>query len=275
MIAVVDDLGRELRLAASPRRIVSLVPSLTETLFALGAGAAVVAVTRFCVEPADAVASLPKVGGTKNPDLAAIVALAPDLVVMNAEENRREDFETLVARGLACFVTEPKTVVDGIRTIARLGEAVGCAAAAHALTSEQTTRVESVRAVVAGRRPVRYFCPIWRKPWMSFNSDTYAHDMLRLAGGSNVCGAMGERYPTVGLPAVAAALPEVVLLPDEPYHFTPRDLSALPELAETPALRQGRVHFVDGKSLSWYGPRMAGGLEQFVALLGAATNDEA
>jgi ABC-type Fe3+-hydroxamate transport system substrate-binding protein len=261
-----DDLGRAIEVPTRPNRIVSLVPSLTETLFALGAGPRVVAVTRYCEEPAVRVAALPKVGGTKNPDLTAIAALAPDLVIMNAEENRREDFDALAAAGLRVFVTEPKTIIDGVRGIAQLGRIAGCRAEGEALAAEQTTRVRATLAQVHGRRPVRYFCPIWRKPWMAFNADTYAHDMLRAAGGMNVCGEAVARYPVVTLAEIAAAAPEVVLLPDEPYHFAEKDRPALAPLAATPALRHGRVHFVDGKALAWYGPRIADGLARFAAL---------
>lgn len=269
---LVDDIGRTVELAATPERIVSLVPSLTETLFAIGAGPRVVAVTRYCEEPAADVARVPKVGGTKNPDLRAIADLAPDVVVMNAEENRREDFEALAAAGLSVFVTEPKTILDGIRSIAQLGELAGRPEGA-ALAAEQERRVRATLAQVEGRRPVRYFCPIWRKPWMAFNSDTYAHDMLRAAGGVNVCGSDPGRYPTVTLDAIANAAPEVVLLPDEPYRFTEKDRSALEPLAATPALRADRVHFVDGKALSWYGPRIADGLERFADLFASARDD--
>lgn len=268
-----DDLGRAVALGGPPRRIVSLVPSLTETLFAIGAGPAIVGVTRYCEEPAREVALLPKVGGTKNPDVAAIAALAPDVVILNAEENRREDFAALAALGLACFVTEPKTVRDGIRLIARLGALVGRAAQAQDLASEQERRVRATIAAVEERRPVRYFCPIWRKPWMSFNADTYAHDLLGVAGGVNVCATASARYPTVELGAIAAAEPEVVLLPDEPYHFSERDRPALAPLVDTPALRAGTVHFVDGKALSWYGPRSADGVEAFAKIFATARGD--
>ncbi len=269
--AVVDDVGRRITVPSAPRRIVSLVPSHTETLFALGAGARVVAVTRYCEEPASGVAALPKVGGTKNPDLAAIRALAPDLVVMNAEENRREDFEALAAAGLTVFVTEPKTVADGIRGIARLGAIAGCGAAGEALAAEQETRLRATLANVdAGARPIRYFCPIWRKPWMTFNADTYTHDVLRVAGGANVCAEVETRYPTVTLEAIAVAAPEVVLLPDEPYRFTEKDRPALAPLTDTPALQRDRVHFVDGKALAWYGPRIADAVARFAALFADA-----
>ncbi len=265
-MSIIDDLGRAVALPAPPRRIVSLVPSLTETLFAIGAGSAVVGLTRYCVEPAADVAAVPKVGGTKNPDLAHIRELAPDLVLMNAEENRRADFEALAAAGLTVFVTEPKTVADGVRSIVQLGELSGHVDRAAALADAQAAALRTAAAAHAGRRAVRYFCPIWRKPWMAFNADTYAHDVLRLAGGANVCGDAPERYPTVALDAIAAAAPEIVLLPDEPYAFGERDRAALAPLAATPALRNGRVHFVDGKALAWYGPRIAGALATFTAL---------
>ncbi len=268
--SVVDDLGRHVDLPVVPMRIVSLVPSLTETLFALGAGPRVVAVTRYCEEPAAEVAAVPKVGGTKNPDLAAIGASTPDLVIMNAEENRREDFAALAALGLTVFVTEPKTIMDGVRTIARMGAIAGCRDEGSALAAEQERRVAGTLAAITGARPVRYFCPIWRKPWMAFNADTYAHDMLRAAGGANLCADETERYPTMTLERIAATAPEVVLLPDEPYHFTAKDRPALEPLAATPALRHHRVYFVDGKALSWYGPRIADGLARFAEIFSVA-----
>jgi ABC-type hemin transport system substrate-binding protein len=262
----VDDVGRQVPIETPPRRIVSLVPSLTELLFALGAGDAVVAVTRYCTEPPHRVAALAKVGGTKNPDLDAITALHPDLVVMNAEENRREDFEALVARGLAVYATEPKTVDDGVRLIARFGALVGCGDTGVRLAATQEAGVAAVRAGRRACAPARYFCPIWRKPWMAFNADTYAHDVLATAGGANVVAESDARYPVVTLDAVAATRPDIVLLPDEPYRFSARDLAALDDLAETPALRRGQVRFVDGKALAWYGLRIADAVEAFARL---------
>jgi ABC-type Fe3+-hydroxamate transport system substrate-binding protein len=264
-----DDAGRPFRLDTPPRRIVSLVPSLTEMLFALGVGNAVVAVTRYCTEPPDGVAALPKVGGTKNPDIGAIVALRPDLVVINAEENRREDFEALSAAGLRLFVTEPKTVADAIGLIARLGAAVGRADEGARLAASQADAIREVAAAAADRPSVPYFCPIWRKPWMAFNADTYAHDVLRLAGGRNVVADRGERYPVVQLEEIVAADPAVVLLPDEPYRFSARDLPALAPLAATRALRRRQTYLVDGKALSWYGPRIASAVASFARIFAA------
>ena len=264
-----DDAGRPFRLDAPPRRIVSLVPSLTEILFAVGAGDAVVGVTRYCTDPPERVAAVPKVGGTKNPDLAAIVALRPDLVVINAEENRREDFEALTGAGLRVFVTEPKTVAGALQLIARLGVAAGHGERGAHLAASQAEGIRDVVAAAASRPSVPYFCPIWRKPWMAFNADTYAHDLLRIAGGRNVAANRSERYPVVTLEEIAAADPAVILLPDEPYHFTARDLPALAPLAVTRALREKQTHLVDGKALSWYGPRIASAVASFARIFSA------
>src|SRR5215469_2914966 len=119
-----DELGYRLELEQTPRRIVSLVPSLTETLFALGLRDQVVGVTKFCVEPADVIASIKKVGGTKNPNLRAIAALQPDLIIANAEENRQQDVERMRARGLKVFVTFPRNVSGALESILGLGRVV-------------------------------------------------------------------------------------------------------------------------------------------------------
>jgi ABC-type Fe3+-hydroxamate transport system substrate-binding protein len=255
VITVEDDVGREVKLPHAARRIVSLVPSLTEALFGLGRGDAVVGVTRYCTEPGDAVRRLDKVGGTKNPDIARVCALHPDLVILNAEENRREDFEALERAGLNVFVSFPLRVRDVSGLFRKLGELTGSRTAAK----REAARLEHTLTEIKRRQApqLRVFCPIWKNPWMSFDQDTYASDMLSIAGGWNVCGAQAQRYCTVTLDAIAATLPEVILLPDEPYRFTSRVLPDLELLRETPACKTNRVHFIDGKALSWYGPRTA------------------
>jgi ABC-type Fe3+-hydroxamate transport system substrate-binding protein len=249
-----------------PRRIVSLVPSLTEALFVLGLGERVVGVTDWCVYPAEAVAPLPKLGGTKNPDLSAVVALRPDLVIANREENRRQDVERLRAAGIAVWVTYPRTVRDGVallREIALLG------ATAEAIRDVVEPVEAALGAALAARGGPgqRVFCPIWRDPWMSVGPDTYAHDLLALCGGENVFGARSDRrYPRVKLAEVEAAAPEVVLLPDEPYSFGPVDAAEIGRL-DIPAAHAGRIHLIDGTWVSWYGPRIRGALEGLCALL--------
>ena len=261
-LEVEDDVGRRVVLNAAPRRIVSLVPSLTELVCFLGRGDRLVGVTRYCTEPAAVVAGLPKLGGTKNPEIDRIAALQPELVLVNAEETRREDFQSLTSAGLTILVSFPRSLHEASRSIERVGQALDAATAAATLAAEIASACSE-----APPPPVRVFCPIWRKPWMSFNRDTYADDLLRHAAGDNVCAGLPDRYPVIELAAVAEADPEVILLPDEPYPFADRHRGALGALSGTSAWRSGRIHLVDGKALSWYGHRTAPALREFRRLL--------
>jgi ABC-type Fe3+-hydroxamate transport system substrate-binding protein len=251
----------------SARRIVSLIPSITEILFAIGAGDRVVGCTIYCTEPAEGVATKTRVGGEKNPKLELIRDLGADLVIANVEENVREHVETLRAWGIAVHVTYPRTVAEGIRLVGELGDLLEAGPRAREIGTALRVRYDEVRAAAAGRRPRRVFCPIWRRPYMTINRDTYVHDMLAVAGGENVFASAAKRYPEVTLEEVAAAAPEVVLLPDEPYRFRAvhrGDFAAYPDL---PAVRDGRLPLVDGKLLSWYGPRIAEALRVLPPLL--------
>jgi ABC-type Fe3+-hydroxamate transport system substrate-binding protein len=261
----IDDGGVALRLARPPERIVSLVPSLTELVCALGCAPRLIAVTRYCTDPPEIVAGLVKVGGTKNPDCDAILALAPDLILVNAEENRRADYDRLAAAGVPLFNSFPKSVLAAALSIRRLGNVLGRAEEADDLAS----RIEAERAAALERisRRTRVFCPIWRNPWMTFNRDTFAHDLLWCAGADNVAADAADRYPRVELSDIAARRPEVVLLPDEPYRFAERHVATLGELSETPAWRDQRIHLVDGKAVSWYGPRTPAALADLSRLL--------
>ncbi|MGO9607402.1 MAG: helical backbone metal receptor [Candidatus Binataceae bacterium] len=258
---IIDDLGFRVEIENPPARIISLVPSWTETLFTLGLGDRVVGATKFCVEPADRVASVKKIGGTKNPDLRAIFALAPDLVVANAEENRREDVERMRAHGLAVLTTYPRTVPAAVESLLKIGRAAGCEPEAGALARDITRSVSEVEANLGvwSKLRLRAFCPIWKKPWMAFNADTYSHDVLRMMGFNNVFASAGERYPVTTLEEAIERRPDVVLLPDEPYEFTDRDVD---ELRTTlPAGLSRRVLIVSGKDLHWYGVHMVDGLK--------------
>lgn len=259
-IQITDDLGFRLELARPPRRIISLVPSWTETLFAFGLGPEVVGVTRFCVEPADAVASIAKVGGTKNPDLRAMMKLEPDLVIANAEENRREDVEKIRENGVAVFTTYPRTVTGAVESILKLGKALGKEPEAGAMAREIITTVSTIETSLGVWSKLRFrvFCPIWKNPWMAFNADTYAHDVLRLLGFNNIYASAGERYPMTTLAEAIGRKPDVVLLPDEPYEFKERDVEELKGVLP-PALAR-RVLIVSGRDLHWYGVHMVNGL---------------
>ncbi len=251
-----DDAGNAVP-ASDGGPLVSLVPSITELICDLGAGERLVGVTRFCTEPAARIAAVEKVGGTKDPDCARIAALRPALVFVERDENRREDFDALRAAGLHVFVAHPNSVLGVASLVRRIGASVGCVAAGDELAARIA---ESVGSGVATGEAVRVFCPIWRNPWMTFNGTTYAADLIRQAGGVNVCVA-DDTYPRVTLAEIARRAPQVVLLPDEPYVFAERHLAMLGELEETAAARDHRIHLVDGKAMFWYGRRTPGALE--------------
>jgi len=265
---------------SNAERIVSLVPSLTEALFELGLGPRVVGITDWCIHPAAEVADLPKVGGTKNPAIQRVLELSPDLVIANQEENRERDVERLRAAGIPVWVTYPRTVAEGVALVRELARLGAPAERAQPLIRELEAALERARAAVPAR-PTRVFCPIWKRPWMAVGADTYADDLLALCGGENVfraslaqraqgerrpSGGSERRYPIVSDAEIAAARPEVILLPDEPYAFDARDVAELGALA-TPAAAAGRIHCIDGTLVSWYGPRIARAIAEVTALL--------
>jgi len=262
-----DDLGFRVELGRQPERIVSLVPSWTETLFALGLGREVVGVTRYCVEPKGAVDAVTKIGGTKNPEIRKIAELQPDLVIANAEENRREDIEQLRAAGIAVFTTYPRKISTAVESLLKLGNVIGRTAEAGAMARDIVRSVSEIETSVGVWSKLRFrvFCPIWKNPWMSFNADTYAHDVLRMLGYSNIYANAGERYPRTTLPEAIDLRPDFVLLPDEPYEFKARDVEELkPQL---PAALSRRMLLINGRDLHWYGVHMVTGLKSLSALL--------
>jgi ABC-type Fe3+-hydroxamate transport system substrate-binding protein len=247
----------------APDRIVSLVPSLTEALFAFGVGERVVGRTRYCLWPPRAVGKVPTVGGTKKVNIRSVLELEPDLVVAVKEENARENVEELEEAGVPVFVGAPESVAEAIALLRELAERVEAPRAGAVLGPIERVYGRLGNTVRAEAR--RVFVPIWKKPYMSVGSDTYVHDVLKTCGGENVCGELA-RYPVVALEEVEAMQPEVVLLPDEPYPFSAEDLEEFYAL-DVPAADSDRVHLVDGKLLTWYGPRMASSLIQLSALL--------
>jgi ABC-type Fe3+-hydroxamate transport system substrate-binding protein len=262
-MAVRDALGRALELPGPPRRIVSLVPSLTEALFALGAGDRVVGLTYFCLEPQPQVRSLPKVGGTKTVDVARVLALAPDLVIASAEENRPEHVEAIAEAGIPVYVTLPTTVLGALHLLEELSTLLGTEEQARPLLESSRRVLAETLSLAQGRPWPRVFCPIWRDPWMTIGPGTYMHDLIATCGGDNIFADVHERYPAVELEEAVRRRPDVVLLPSEPYRFRRRHLAEL----EAAGLAGVRVHFVDGRLLCWYGPRIPDALVQVRRLL--------
>lgn len=237
---LVDDLGHPVVLDHPPRRIVSLVPSLTEAL-AVTVPERLIGATDWCTHPAGL--DVARVRGTKNPDRGAIVELAPDLVVANREENRRLDVERLRAAGVPVWVTVIESVDQALRSMRRLFADVLAVGGPGWLT---TAAAEWSRP--APGPELRVIVPIWRDPWMVVGSRTFTGDVLTRLGLTNQFGASTERYPKVGIDQLRTAGADVVVLPDEPYVFTDDDgPEAFPDV---------RTALVSGRQLTWYGPSL-------------------
>lgn len=238
-----DVRGRSFTFAEPPRRVVSLVPSLTETLFDLGAGDSVIAITDYCIFPPGL--TLPRVGGTKNPRVEEIRALAPDLVHMNLEENLRRHGDAIEAFA-PVFVTEPKSVEDVASLIAQLGELHAQREQAASLIDE----LNGVRASMPQRNAFTFAVPIWKNPWMWCGEDTYVARLVEAVGGRNV--VAGARYPQIALDDLLALRPDIVFLPDEPFLFTEEDARAIEGTKV--------IGPFPGHLFTWHGSRTIAGL---------------
>ena len=246
--ALVDDLGEVVPLAGRPRRVVSLVPSLTETV-AVSVPSVLVGVTDYCTHPAEL--DVARVGGSKYPKLAAVRATAPDLVLANAEENRPEDVAALRADGIPVWVTEaaasvPAALASVRRLLAEVFDLTHPPLWLDAASHEWADPPCPVWAAA--------IVPVWRRPWVVLGRDTFAGDVLRRLGVANAYAHHTDRYPRPSLDELRGLLGEgradLVVLPDEPYRFGPCDG---PE-----AFPGARCAFVDGRLLTWCGPSLAG-----------------
>jgi len=271
--------------AAPPKRVVSLIPSMTESLFDLGVGDRVVGVTDHCTPPEEDQLRLQRVGGTKKPNLEAVRILRPDLVIANQEENSEDSVRALSESGLTVWLTFPKSTVDvldllwTIIKVFKLSEQVP-------LVETLARTLDWTEKATTARLSIPTFVPIWQGekedigPWfMTFNYQTYANDVLAKVGGMNVftarerrypleadlgtaepedAGERDTRYPRVIIEEVIESKPDVILLPNEPYAFEESHKSQIEEwLADTPAVESGRVHLIDGSLLTWHGTRLA------------------
>ncbi|MDH2430357.1 helical backbone metal receptor [Sphaerisporangium sp. TRM90804] len=252
MPIVHDDLGLPVPIPGAVRRVVSLVPSLTESVAATAPGL-LAGATDWCSHPAGL--DVARVRGTKNPDVEAIIALAPDLVLANEEENRVPDLDALRAAGIPVWVTVVRTLDDAFASLRRmLGTAMGLPEPGWLRDAERAWGDDLARY---DRRAV---IPVWRKPWMVVGRDTFAGDLLLRLGVRNLYGSHAERYPRVPLPELLAAGPDLVVLPDEPYRFTADD---------GPGFFPGvQAALVSGRHLTWYGPSLAEAPRVLTAAIG-------
>lgn len=249
---VIDDEGREVAVPERVRRVVSLVPSLTEAVAASAPGL-LVGATDWCTHPADL--DVARIRGTKNPDVARIVELEPDLVLANQEENKPGELDALRAAGLPVYVTDIRDVDGGLASLGRMLAA--CRLAEPEWLREARELWAAVEPASPRRRAV---VPIWRKPWMAVGSDTFTGAVLDRLGIDNALADSPERYPRIE----PAELPghDLVVLPDEPYLFTPDDG---PEAFDAPSV------LVSGRLLTWYGPSLLEAARDLPAALAAAT----
>lgn len=271
-----DDLGRTLVFGHAPRRIVSLVPSDTYNVIALGAADRLVGRTQYCTSPEAAHVSV--VGGTKDVDVEAVVALSPQLVIANQEENTRPALEALAARGVPVLVSLPRRVSDGIGHLARLARLLGVGETEPARSLIRRGYQLGADATPASTTA---FIPIWMDPLMTMNADTYGSDVLARVGIANVfgdrlrlyplaadlgksapqdAGGRDVRYPRITLQEVATRRPALVILPDEPHAFSADD-----EAQFRQALPEAKIVRVDGKDLFWYGAWTIDAIERLAA----------
>jgi ABC-type Fe3+-hydroxamate transport system substrate-binding protein len=237
-----DDLGNPVALPGTVRRIVSLVPSLTEAVASIDPSA-LIGVTRYCTHPAGLPAE--RIGGTKNPDVPSIVALEPDVVLANEEENREADLDQLRTAGVSVWVTRVRSLPEALDSLSRM-LSIACVFPSPGWLDSAREGWQAAESASMRRRAI---IPIWRRPWMVLGSDTFAGDLLARLGVANVYAAHGERYPRIGLTELRQSGADLVVLPDEPYRFTAEDG---PEaFAPMPAA------LVSGRHLTWYGPSLA------------------
>ncbi len=235
-----DDLGLPVSLPPVVRRVVSLVPSLTETVAACAPGV-LVGATNWCTHPADLAVS--RIGGTKNPDIGQIVALQPDVVLANEEENRQSDLDALRSAGLAVWLTRIRDLPEALTSLRRM-ITLACRQPGPAWLDA----AESAWRLPMAGRSLTAVVPIWRRPWMVLGRDTFAGDLLARLGVTNMYGAHADRYPRVDIDELHGAGADLVVLPDEPYRFTASDG---PE-----AFPGSRTALVSGRHLTWYGPSL-------------------
>jgi iron complex transport system substrate-binding protein len=280
-------------ITAPPRRVISLVPSMTESLFDLGLGDRLVGATDYCLYPGGAVDHLPRVGGPKDPRIEDIMALHPDLVIINQEENTEEIAEKIQQAGIAVWSTFPLTVRDAVQDLWSIVEIFRDDAPAVKLQT-LNKMLDWTTLAASEQTPVRYFCPIWQDHtssgilwFMTFNANTYPHDLLLRLGGENIFAArerrypleaeLGQgqpeepgtrdvRYPRVRLEEIIEKKPECILLPDEPFAYNEKYIGIFRESLSKTHIADIRIELIEGSLLFWPGTRLMRALSELSGL---------
>lgn len=239
-----DQLNRTITISHPPRRIVSLVPSITELLFDLGLSDQIVGRTKFCIHPKEPLKKVAKIGGTKNVNFERVAALKPDFIIANKEENQKEQIEYL-SQHFPVWISDIATFEEAMDMINRLGIILGRAAAVKNIIKKSTEYLNELST--KNSRKVAYL--IWQKPYMTVGNDTYIHDMLKICGFENVFGEQ-TRYPIFTLAELKTSNPDIIFLSSEPFPFKQKHIDELQqEFPNTP------IQLVDGEAFSWYGTR--------------------
>jgi len=265
-LSVVDQTGRTLTLSAPPRRIVSLVPSVTEVLYAIGAEDLLVGVTDFCDYPPEA-KSKPHVGDMLSPNLETLVTLKPDLVVATRSGNREETFDQLKRLGIPVYLVDPITVDDVLRLVADLGELTGHRDRAAAVDKDLERRIAAVRETVAGHPQPRVLYVLWPQPLIVPGKGALVTELIGLAGGASVTADQGQGYPRMSLEAAVGRAPEVIILARHGSRSGPAARQQWERLQSMPAIKSGRLYMADGDLMHRYGPRVVVGLEALARMI--------
>lgn len=265
VVSVTDARGAAISLAHPPRRIISLVPSTTESVHTLGAGGHVVGVTRYCVLPPDAQEKASLVGGTKSPRIDVIRSLKPDLILCNKEENREQDVRELDTVA-PVYVAFPRDLTTAFEELRKLGALLHRDDSARNLVD----KLERARAALIQesrtRAPFRFLYLIWQKPYMAVGTSTFIDAFIREAGGRNVVGPKAGRYPQLTVAEIEGLHPDVVLFSSEPFPFETRHATEFLSATNKPSNLTGRILLVDGQLLSWHGSRLREGIPYLAGL---------
>ncbi|MCX7607255.1 MAG: helical backbone metal receptor [Bacteroidia bacterium] len=245
MRSVIDSLGRRLQIPEYPQRIISLCPSQTETLFALGVGPQIVGRTRYCIEPKGQIEQVAVVGGTKKVDVPLIATLQPDLIIAQMEENTAADVERL-SQLAPVYVTRVERYEEALESIQRLGDITQKQREAEQLIQEITFAFSQIPTA---SEPLRVLYLIWRKPYMAAGANTYIDSLLTRLGWQNEAASLPGRYPT--LESDKHVAPELILLSDEPFPFSEKHIPEIQRIWPS-----AMVYCVKGDYFSWYGARM-------------------